>query len=73
MIKVKYHKAIAGEKISLSLTKGRCVWSIKCCDCGLEHMLLLVPKKNKILIGAWRRDDILNLTLPKKHYRPKKK
>jgi len=60
----RYHKAKPGEKLILSLNKGRCAWTIKCCDCGLEHILFLVPKKNKIEIGAWRRDDILNMVLP---------
>ena len=65
MKKVKFHKVVAGEKIDLSLTKGKCVWSIKCCDCGLEHVVLLVPKKTKISIGAWRRDEIASMVLPK--------
>ena len=64
-MKLKYHKVKPGEKIILKLDKGRAAWTIKCCDCGLEHMLLLVPKKRSIEIGAWRHDDILNMVLPK--------
>jgi len=64
MKKVKFHKVLAGERIILKMDKGKCVWTIKCCDCGLEHILLLVPKRNTIEIGAWRRDDIANLVLP---------
>jgi hypothetical protein len=63
--KTRFHHAKPGEKIVLRLSKGRCVWTIKCCDCGLEHVILLVPKRRELHIGAWRLDDVLRLALPK--------
>lgn len=72
-MKTKFHRVKPGEKITLQLTKGRCVWSIKCCGCGLEHIVLLVPKKTKILVGAWRTDDLPSMTLPKSHVKQHKK
>jgi hypothetical protein len=62
----RFHQVKSGERIELPLTKGRCAWTIRCCDCGLEHVLLMVPSKRKISIGAWRMDELAALTLPRK-------
>jgi len=66
MKKLEYYHVKPGEKVILRLDNGKCAWTIKCCDCGLEHIVLLAPKHKTIEIGAWRRDDILNMVLPKK-------
>jgi len=72
MQKIQFHKVQPGERIKLPIVKGKVGWSIKCCDCALEHVLLFEPHKTYMLVGAWRRDDIPILVLPKKHYKKQK-
>jgi hypothetical protein len=64
MKKLKYHNAKAGEKIILRSTAGKYVWLTKCCDCSLEHVILLVPKGRELHLGVWRYDQLAKIGLP---------
>ena len=67
MDKTKYHNVKPGEVFNIPIEQkhGVALWQIKCCDCGLEHTVVLHPEKDLIQVAVWRRDDLPNIELPK--------
>ena len=73
MRKLKFYNMKPGETIQLPMRQGLCRWDIKCCDCGLEHSLLMQPKVRRLLVKVWRTDCLAQMILPKKHQHQKRK
>jgi len=71
--KVKYEKVKQGQPVTIPIRNKQGAWAIKCCDCGLEHVVLFNAERRKNLIASvWRMDDINAAQTPKDHYVEKK-
>lgn len=53
-----------GEQVMLEGYNGKTIWATKCCDCGLEHVIHLEPKKDGILVTVWRMEDVAKHIFP---------
>ena len=62
-----FYKLKPGELMKLPMKDDLCRWDIKCCDCGLEHSLLMKATKTKLLVRVWRTDCVGQMKLPKGH------
>jgi len=73
-VRAKYHSLKSGENFRIPIVKkGTAAWVIKCCGCGLIHVVLMKPSKRWIHTAVWRHDDLAKLLLPKDHVKGSKK
>ena len=56
--KSSYDRAVSGEVIRLPVPS---VWHMACCDCGLDHLILVSESSKKEIQLAVYRDDSMTI------------